>query len=242
MASNARHRERIWLFEIGQVFLVGEEGPLPDEVRYLVIAITGPREPESWKGADTSPVDFYDLKGVVESLLDGLHVSGGTFKPMEHPVYHPGRVTRLSVNAEHVGLLGQLHPLVQEAFDLPEDNPAFVAEIDFEALSRHIPDGHRVRPVPRFPAVWQDIAVVVDESVPAERVQAAILAAGGHLLADARLFDVYRGEQIGAGKKSLAYNLTFQAEDRTLTDKEVAKIQSRIVRRLEKELGARLRG
>jgi phenylalanyl-tRNA synthetase beta chain len=242
MTSNARHCERIWLFEIGQVFLVGEEELLPDEVRHLVIAITGPREPESWKGADTSPVDFYDLKGVVESLLDGLHVSGGTFKPMEHPIYHPGRVARLSVNAEHVGLLGQLHPLVQEAFDLPEDNPVFVAEIDFEALSRHIPDSHWVRPVPRFPAVWQDIAVVVGESVPAGQVQAAILAAGGRLLTDARLFDVYRGEQISAGKKSLAYNLTFQAEDRTLTDKEVAKIQSRIVRRLEKELGARLRG
>ncbi len=241
MASNARQRDRIWLFEIGQVFLGSEEGPLPDEVRYLVIAMTGPREPESWQDADTSPVDFYDLKGMVESLLNGLHVSGVAFEPMEHPSYHPGRVARLRVNGEHVGMLGQLHPMVQEAFDLPGEAPVLAAEIDFEALSRRIPASHRISPVPRFPAVRQDIALVVDQNVPAGQVQAAILAAGGPLLADVRLFDVYQGEQIGAGKKSLAYALTFQAEDRTLTDQEVAKVQAKIVSRLEKELGAKLR-
>ena len=242
MAGNARHRDRIWLFEIGQIFLGGEEGPLPDEVRYLVIAITGPRESESWKEADTSPVDFFDLKGIVESLCAGLHVSGVAFEPTEHPSCHPGRLARLRVNGEHVGVLGQLHPLVQAAFDLPDKSPVLAAEIDFDALSRHIPASHRTSPVPRFPTVRQDVALVVDESIPASQVQAAILAAGGKLLADVRLFDVYQGEQIGAGKKSLAYTLTFQAEDRTLTDQEVAKVQSKIVSRLEKELGARLRG
>jgi phenylalanyl-tRNA synthetase beta chain len=241
VARNARHRDRIWLFEIGPVFLPGDKWPLPDEVRHMVLAITGPREREGWKEADVSPVDFYDLKGIVESLLDGLHVSGANFEPTEHPSYHPGRVARLRVNDGPVGVLGQLHPLVQAAFDLPEDNPVFVAEMDFEALSRHIPDSHLVRPVPRFPAIRQDIAVVVDESTPANQVQATIIAAGGHLLVDARLFDVFRGEQIGAGKKSLAYALTFQSGERTLTDQEAAKVQSRIVKRLEKELGARLR-
>jgi phenylalanyl-tRNA synthetase beta chain len=241
VASNARHQDRIWLFEIGPVFLPGEKWPLPDEVRHMVIAITGPREPEGWKEADASPVDFYDLKGILESLLDGLHVSEVNFEPAEHPSYHPGRVARLRINDDPVGVLGQLHPLVQAAFDLPEDDPVFVAEIDFEALSRHMPESHLVRPVPRFPAIRQDIAVVVDESTPANLVQATIMAAGGHLLVDTRLFDVYRGEQIGAGKKSLAYTLTFQAEDRTLTDRDAAKVQNRIVKRLEKELGARLR-
>jgi phenylalanyl-tRNA synthetase beta chain len=119
--------------------------------------------------------------------------------------------------------------------------PVLAAEIDFDTLSRHIPASHLVRPVPRFPAVRQDIALVVDQSIPASQVQAAILAAGGKLLTGVRLFDVYQGEQIGAGKKSLAYALTFQAEDRTLTDQEVAKAQGRIVTKLEKELGARLR-
>ncbi|GAB4542084.1 MAG: phenylalanine--tRNA ligase subunit beta [Anaerolineae bacterium] len=247
MSSNARHRDRLRFFEIGQVFLPVEGEPLPKEVRRLVIAMTGPREPQSWKGADTSNVDFYDLKGVVEDLLDGLHVSQVDFEPAEHPGYYPGRAARLRVDGDPIGVLGQLHPLAQEAFELPlvdphgDDRPVLVADLDFEALSRHIPDAHRVSPVPRFPAVRQDIAVVVDEGVLANQVQTAILEAGGKLLVDARLFDVYRGDQIGAGKKSLAYALTFQAPDRTLTDKEVARVQSRIVKRLEQELGGRLR-
>ena len=250
MASNARHRERIWLFEIGSVFLMDDALPqtqgsqnalLPDEVLQLVIAITGPRELEGWKRADTSPVDFYDLKGILETLLDGLHVSGAEFEPTEHPSYHPGRVALLRVQGDPAGVLGQLHPLVQEAFGLPDDRPVLVAEINFEALSPHIPSVHLVHSAPRFPAVGQDIAVVVDEATPANQVQATILAGGGKLLVDVRLFDVYRGGQIGAGRKSLAYALTFQAEDRTLTDKDVAKVQDRIVRRLERELGAKLR-
>jgi phenylalanyl-tRNA synthetase beta chain len=241
MGSNARHQDRIWVFEIGPVFLLEEGESLPSEVRHLVIAISGPRQPEAWQGADTSAVDFYDLKGIVQSLLDGLKVEGVDFEPTEHPSYHPGRVARLQVNGDPLGVMGQLHPLVQEAFDLSEDQPVMVAEIEFKALGRHIPEGHLVRPVPRFPAIQQDIAVVVDEATPASQVQAIILEAGGKLLADARLFDAYRGEQIGAHKKSLAYALTFQAEDRTLTDKEVAKVQSKVVKTLERELGAKLR-
>jgi phenylalanyl-tRNA synthetase beta chain len=247
MADNARHRDRVWLFEIGQVFLTGESNLLPDEVRHLVLAMTGPREPEGWKGADTANVDFYDLKGIVEDLLDGLHVSEVDIEPTEHPSYYPGRVARVRVRGESGGVLGQLHPLVQEAFGLPpvdprgEDKPVLVAEIDLEVLSQHIPDAHLVSPIPRFPAIRQDIAVVVDEGVPAGQVEATIVGAGGRLLADVRLFDVYRGGQIDAGKKSLAYALTFQAPDRTLTDNDAAKAQSRIVKKLEKELGANLR-
>ncbi len=247
MAGNARHRDRIWLFEIGQVFLASDDEVLPNEVRHLVIAITGPREPEGWKGADTSNVDFYDLKGIVEDLLDGLHVSQVDFEATEHPSYYPGRVARLLINGDSVGVLGQLHPLVQEAFGLPpvdrqgEEKPVLVAEINFDILSRAMPDAHLVSPVPRFPAIRQDIAVVVDEGVPASKVQATIHEAGGRLLTDACLFDVYRGDQIATGKKSLAYALTFQAPDRTLTDKEAAKVQSRIVRKLEQDLGAKLR-
>jgi phenylalanyl-tRNA synthetase beta chain len=247
MAGNVRHRDRLRFFEIGPVFLPVEGEPLPKEVRQLVIAMTGPRELEGWKGADTSNVDFYDLKGLVEDLLDGLHVSQVDFEPAEHPSYYPGRAARLRVDGDTIGLLGQLHPLVQDAFDLPtvdpsgDDRPVLVAELDFDVLSRHIPDAHLVSPVPRFPAIRQDIAVVVDAHMPASQVQAAILDAGGKLLVDVRLFDVYRGDQIGAGKKSLAYALTFQAPDRTLTDKEAAKVQNRIVKRLEQELGGRLR-
>jgi phenylalanyl-tRNA synthetase beta chain len=241
IASNARHRDRIWVFEIGPVFLPREEELLPDEVQRLAIAITGPRELETWQGADTTPADFFDLKGIVETLLDGLHLPQADFEPTQHPTYYPGRVASLRIEGEPVGVLGQLHPAVQEAFDLPGDRPVLLAEVDFEALTRHVPDRHKVTSVPRFPAIRQDIAVIVAESTPAKDVEAAIRASGGRLLADVRLFDVYRGEQIGAGNKSLAYALTFQAEDRTLTDQEVAKVQERIVKKLEKELKASLR-
>jgi phenylalanyl-tRNA synthetase beta chain len=241
VANNARHRERIGVFEIGPVFLPRPDELLPQEPRHLAIVISGPREPETWQATDTSPVDFYDLKGILETLIEGLHVPKVEFEPTQDPSYYPGRVASLRVDGETIGVLGQLHPLVQEAFDLPEDRPVLVAHIDFEAMSQHISNIHRVSPVPRFPAVRQDIAVIVDESMPAKQVETTILASGGRLLSGARLFDVYRGEQIGAAKKSLAYTLTFQAEDRTLTDREVAKVQDRIVSKLEKELGARLR-
>jgi phenylalanyl-tRNA synthetase beta chain len=115
------------------------------------------------------------------------------------------------------------------------------ADIDLDGLLGRLPELHVVRSVSRFPAVQQDIAVVVDESVPADQVQNLIAETGQPLFVDVQLFDVFRGEQLGAGKKSLAYSLTFQAEDRTLTDKVVARQQDKIVKRLERELGARLR-
>ena len=142
-----------------------------------------------------------------------------------------------------MGVIGELHPLVREAFDLPAQ-PVCALEFDLEALLAQAIAVGKVRtlqPIPRFPAVSQDLAVVVDEDLPAQQVQAAIVEAGGRLLRRAELFDLYRGEQIPHGKKSLAYSLAYQAEDRTLTDDEVAKVQERIVRRLAQELGAELR-
>ncbi len=243
VAQNLRQRERVALFEIGPVFLPSQNGDaLPDEVASLCIALVGPREPLTWHGADTRALDFFDLKGIVETLLRGLHLGEATFEPAENATYCPGRIARIAVNGRPVGVMGQLHPVVQEAFDVPSGNPVLAAEIDLASLEAGIPDIFAVRPVPRFPVVRQDIALVVDESIPAERVQAAIVDAGGHLLAEVRLFDVYRGQQIGDGKKSLAYTLTFSAEDRTLTDQQVARMQARIVRSLEASLGARLRG
>jgi phenylalanyl-tRNA synthetase beta chain len=129
---------------------------------------------------------------------------------------------------------------VREAFDLPAQ-PVCALEFDLEVLLAQMGVTHTMQPLSRFPAVVQDIALVVDEDLPAEEVRQAILAFGGPLLRDARLFDLYRGEQIPPGKKSLAYSLTYQAEDRTLTDEEVAQVQERIVQRLAEELGAELR-
>jgi phenylalanyl-tRNA synthetase beta chain len=137
--------------------------------------------------------------------------------------------------------LGELHPQVVDAYGLPEGTPVLAADIDLDLLLSNVDENHRINPVPRFPAVQQDIALVLDETIPADAVEAKIRQVGGFLLADVRLFDVYRGEQLGAGKKSLAYNLWFQSPDKTLNDKVVAKQQARIVKALEKEFGAKLR-
>lgn len=248
VTSNLRYRTRIQLFEVGSVYQFnpageGEAAILPDEPRRLVIALAGPRYEAGWQPTDTGLVDFYDLKGVIESLLDGLHVSKIRFIPAKHDIYHPGRVAELYVNEQAVGLFGQLHPLIVEGYSMPIDmeTPVLVAELDLEALLAQVPAGHGVQGVPRFPAVQQDIAVVLDEGIPAAQVEDVILKAGQPLVTQARLFDVYRGEQLGAGKKSLAYSLTYQAEDRTLTDKVVARQQNKIVKQLEQELGAQLR-
>lgn len=247
-AQNIRHHNRVQLFEAGQIYLpnpnpAGEDAQLPAEPRRLALVMTGPRQEPSWLGGDTAPVDFFDLKGVVEALLAGLHIEQAAFTPAQHPAYHPGRVAKLQVNGQTVGLLGQLHPLLVEAYQLQTDAawPVLAADLDLDVLLEQVPDSHIVRGIPRFPPVQQDIAVVVDETIPADQVEALILQTGQPLLTRVRLFDVYRGEQIGPGKKSLAYSLTFQSDKSTLTDKVVARQQQNIVKRLEQTFGARLR-
>jgi len=237
---NARLFPRQALFEIGPVFLP-REGDLPDEAPGLVIALTGPRAVPGWQAGDTSPMDFYDLKGILTTLLDGLHIQGVGYLPGEHPSLHPGRCAQILADERPVGTFGELHPLVREHYELPE-TPLLVATIDLKALYGLVPERYNITPVPAFPPVLEDLAIIVGEAVPAEQVAGLIRQVGGATLSSVRLFDVYRGEQIGAGKKSLAYSLSYQASDRTLTDPEVAQIRQRIVRRLEEVLGAKLRG
>ena len=240
-ANNSRFRERIQLFEIGPVFLADEGGVLPYEQSRLVIVMTGPRLPVSWVETESSMVDFYDLKGVIEALLSGMHVPEVHYEPTRRPGYYPGRLARVTAGGKHLGVLGELHPAVIEAYDLPEGQPVLVADLDLDTLITKAGDAFRIEMLSRFPAVQQDIALVLDESIPADEVERQIRQAGGFLLKDVLLFDVYRGESLPARKKSLAYRLTFQAPDKTLNDKIVAGQQGRIVKQLEKNLGATLR-
>ncbi len=237
---NAHTAERLALFEIGPEFLPAAGLELPDEPSRLVLLLAGRREPAGWQPSGSDPMDWYDLKGVVEGLLEGLKVGDVAYEPAEHPSFHPGKCARIVVAGREIGKLGSLHPQVQARFDLP-DGPVVMGEIDLDALLAEAEEGHPVRPVPAFPPVLEDMAFVVDETVPSAEVAAAIRQAGGMLLQGLRLFDVYRGGQIGAGKKSLAFAVTYQAEDRTLTDADVAAVRARIVKRLEDELGALLR-
>lgn len=242
-AENSKHQARVQLFEVGQIYLPLPHDELPEEKRRLAIVMTGVRERVSWLPMDGTQIDFFDLKGVVESLVIGLHLPKITYLPAEHPIYYPGRVAELQVKGKPIGLLGQLHPMMAEryGFNVDSEQPILAADFDLDKLLGYVPEGFATLSVSRFPAVQQDIAVVVDDHVPADEIAAMIDQTGGALLTQVQLFDVFRGEQIGAGKKSLAYSLTFQAEDRTLTDKAVAKQQNKIVKRLERELGAKLR-
>ncbi len=241
-ASNLRHADRLSLFEIGKVYLPVEGELLPEEPRRLGLLMVGRREVGSWDWpAREGLMDFFDLKGVVEALLEGLHIAGGTFAPAEHASFFPGRTAQLTIDGDAIGVFGEVHPQVRAAFDLPAELPVIMAEFDLEALLAHADAAHRVTPVPTQPAVYQDIALVVTEQTPAAEVEAVIRRAGGDLLEGVRLFDVYRGDPIPAGSKSLAYALTFRAPDRTLQEREVNRLRDQIVKAAEHELGARLR-
>lgn len=230
----------IALFELGPIF-EPKKNDLPDEPGRLALVMTGARLATAWDVKDSPNYDFYDMKGRLELLLSGLRHKDVSFAPADSVSYlHPGKAAEVKVSGQTVGVFGELHPLIREKYEVG-DAPLIVAEFDLDKL-RGLSPAYGIAPVSEFPPVYEDIAVIVDESVPAARLEALIRQTGGRTVTDVRLFDVYRGEQIGAGKKSLAYSLSYQASDRTLTDPEVAQIRQRIVKRLEEVLGAKLRG
>jgi phenylalanyl-tRNA synthetase beta chain len=241
---NARVRERLALFEVGPIFLGSEGGDLPDELQRVAIVLAGPRGLPAWQGADAAALDFFDLKGILSGLLDGLHVPGLRYEPGRHPTFHPGKSARILAGERQLGVFGELHPQVRERYDWPASfarTPILAADLDLDAILALVPALYETAPVPEFPPVLEDLALVVDEGLPAERVAELIRRTGGKVVTDVRLFDVYRGERLGTGKKSLAYSITYQAPDKTLSDKDVAGIRTRILRALEQELGAALR-
>ena len=238
--ANLRFGERVAIFEVGRVYLSQPDQSLPAEPRRLAALLTGPREAGTWLGHDAEPMGFFDLKGVVETLLLRLGLTNVAWERGSHPAMHPGRTAQIVVNGAVVGVLGELHPRVRVAFDLP-NLPVAMIELDLEALLTGWGAKQEMSDFSSQPAVFEDLALIVDEGVPAAQVANLIRQTGGKLLVDLRLFDVYRGGQVPQGKKSLAYSLTFQAPDRTLTAEDTAKARQKIVARLERELGATLR-
>jgi phenylalanyl-tRNA synthetase beta chain len=239
VAANLRHRERVYLFELASVYLP-PLAPLPTEQTRLGIVLTGPRAPVAWS-QPVEPGDFFDLKGAVEAMLRALWVRDVRFVPEQHPALHPGRGAAVLAGEARLGTLGQVHPMVAERFEL-EERAVYAAELDFDALVRAAGEQPPFTPLPRFPGVAVDLAVVVDEAVPEVEVEAAVRDAGGSLLAEVRLFDVYRGTSILPGRKSLAYALVYRAPDHTLTDAETAGAQAAIEAALQQRFGATIRG
>jgi phenylalanyl-tRNA synthetase beta chain len=247
----ARGAERLALFELGSVYLdeappagggplagqfAGEQpAPVREPLRIGVLAL-GQLEPRSWRGTG-QPADFFALKGVAEALAGQLRAPL-SFAPGEQPFLHPGRAASISVGGQPAGWLGEVHPLVCRAWDVPA---AVAFELDAAPLFAATAIGEEeYEDVTTFPPALRDIAVVVPTEVPAEQVRATVLAAGGELLRAARVFDLYEGEQLGEGRKSLALGLELGAADRTLTDEEVDQVRDAIVAALA-EIGGQLR-
>jgi phenylalanyl-tRNA synthetase beta chain len=234
---NARLRDSLALFEVASVY-IPQKNELPLEPRHLCIAITGRRHEQAWDTKSNARLDFYDLKGIIEALMGTLHLDV-VYSPAEHPSFHPGKCASVMLGDQSLGVFGELHPLVQDNYDFT--TPVMAADLDLEAVIAASPAGYPIRSVNEFPPILEDIAVIVDEGLPAAQVEAVIREAGGKMLSNVRLFDVFHSEALGPGKKSLAYALTYQAQERTLTDKDAAQIRQKIIRRLDQVLGAKLR-
>ncbi len=240
LASNLRRQTSdVRLFEIGPAFLPAG-AKLPEE-RRLLTAVMSEFRTEQW-GARAENT-FYTIKGAAEQVMRQFGIADYAFAPVEHPTFHPYRAAAVVVRAggeERVlGIVGEINPEVSAAFDIDQRALALVLNLhDLVDLARATP---AFAPPPRHPAVVQDLAIVLDAAIPAAQVVAEIRAAGGNLLESIDLFDVYQGPQVPAGKRSLAYTLTFRAPDRTLNDAEVNKIRDRIIAKLQATLQATLR-
>ncbi|MBC7248582.1 MAG: phenylalanine--tRNA ligase subunit beta [Actinobacteria bacterium] len=227
----------VHLFEMGRVFLPRAGEKLPHEPMRLACALTGKWTPKQWD-REAEEVDFFTMKGVWELLAGALHLEGWALERKEFPFLHPSRSCAVVCGGE-AGCMGVLHPRLAQRLDLPPQT--VVMELEVDTLLRSVKDVPEYREIPRFPAVQMDLAVVVRDEVDSAEVERVIREAGGALLREVRLFDLYRGGQLREGEKSLAYNLVFQALDRTMRDEEAQGLWREIVRSLEERLGARLR-
>ncbi|MGE0602066.1 MAG: phenylalanine--tRNA ligase subunit beta [Dehalococcoidia bacterium] len=226
------------LFEVGFEYLP-VEADLPHERTVLCAVLGGTRETR-WSGGGGDGLDFYDAKGAIEAILNGVGIAAA-FAPVEEFGLLAGHTAEIRVGKDRVGVLGQVHPDNAAAFDVSE--PVFLFELWVEDLVHYLPERPEYVAPSRFPEVRQDIAILVDANLPAGRVlDIARSHRSGTTRISAELFDDYRGKGVPEGKKSLALRLRFQAMDRTLTDSDVAKVQNGLVVRLSKELGAELRG
>lgn len=234
----SRRTTDLALFEIGRVFLPSGNGQLPVEKQVLAAAAMG-SAPSGWNRAG-QPHDFYYMKGVLEALLDRLGLRGWSLvREAGHSLFHPGKAARVTVGETVIGVIGEIHPDVLENYNLPQSAAAM--EVDFEALAELSGRPRKYRPLPKFPGIERDLALVVKKDIPAQDITRTIKKHGGQYLQEVRIFDIYHGGQVPAGCQSMAFSLKFQAEDRTLTDQEVNGWMAKMSEALAGQFGAGLR-
>jgi len=235
LEANRRHEPgSIRLFEQGKIYLPRTEG-LPEEREVLCGLMSGSGREKSWRSGEGA-LDFFDAKGVVEGLLGWLGVAV-SFEKGKDESLHPSRQAAIVIEGNRLGVVGELHPKVLEAFDLAE--PVYLFEIDLTALLPFTVGHKMFQPIPRFPPTVRDIALIVDATATHQQVQELIKSFP--LAAEVEIFDVYTGGQVPKGKKSLAYRITYQSMTQTLTDEQVDRVQQEILDKLSRELGATLR-
>ncbi|MBI2856958.1 MAG: phenylalanine--tRNA ligase subunit beta [Chloroflexi bacterium] len=235
VAQNQRHAPGVRLFEIGKAYLP-RKSDLPEEVETLAAVLAGLKQEPSWR-TGVQETDFFDAKGIAEAVLRRLGAEA-TFVPGVDPGLRPGRCADILAGGEKVGVVGEVHPRVVENFEA--QGPVYLFELGLEALARHVLPGVEYRPLPRFPAVVRDLALVVDLGVRFQDVAEAVRSFP--LVSRVVLFDVYQGEQVPAGKKSLAFRVVYQSPEHTLTDEDVLAVQGQMLAALGARLGAVLRG
>ena len=233
----AQRAESIALFEVARIYEPSRE-PLPREELCLGAVFYGRQGPASWRHPDRR-WDFYSAKGAFESLLKAMEMPPAKWVPVSGMPLHPTRAASINFSGAPIGVFGEVHPAVCERFDVPEQTIVF--EIGLETLFSSLPERAKVQELSRFPAVYRDIALVVDEDIEAARLEDIIRRAGRPEVESVRLFDVYRGEQVPEGKKSLAYALNLRSHERTLTDDDADAVRERILNALAERTGAQLR-
>ena len=226
--NNAYHNKAAKLYEIATVYLPREGQVLPEEPKKLMLGTYGTTE------------TFFTLKGELEAIFSGLRMKKAEYTAEKNdPSYHPGRCARISVDGVDIGVMGQVHPLVAANYGM--DSEVFCAELDLTKMMGLLLPEPTYVPLPKYPAVSRDLAVVCDEEVTVSQAEKVIAAAAGKLLRDVKLFDIYRGVGVPTGKKSMAFSLELRADDRTLTDSDSEAVTSKVLKALEDQLGATLR-
>lgn len=237
-ANENRGVRTVKLFEIGRTYHPEEGSPLPHEIEGIGVIAVGNWSEQFWKG-EKEDVDFYHIKGVLAALGEALGLEMDVTSGIIPPYFHPFHSARVVVEERVVGFVGKVHPEVLEAFEL-RARPYYL-ELNLEALFGLKGLSPTFKPLPKYPAVVRDIALMVPEKAPAAEIRSFIQQAGGEVVEEVRLFDLYRGEKIPHGYKSLAFSVSYQARDRTLTDEEVNEVHKRILEELKVQIGAVIR-
>ncbi len=229
----------VHVYEIGTVFRTAPGRKQPKEKQVVCGMLVGSWNRPGWNDAGF-PLDFFDGKGVIESLMEELGIERWKVRESERTWLQPGRSAEIVVGGDVIGWLGEADPRVLGAYEI--DCPVVMFELDIKTLIREAADVRPYRDIPRMPAATRDIALAVPMDVTAERVTQSIVSAGGKLLESARLFDLYVGEGVGEGMKSMAFALTYRAPDRTLTDDEIDAVHERLLSKVTRAVGGELRG